>query len=247
MCKRMKRRRAQWLVWLGVLVAMAATARLGIWQLDRAAQKIAIERAWQERAQLAPLPMAALPRDAADLAALLHRHVVVEGRWLSRHTLYLDNRVHAGAAGFVVVTPLLLAPGDAVLVQRGWAPRDAGDRTRVPAMPLADGSARLEARIAIWPSHRLALSPAAESGPIRQNLDSAQLARDLGVALRPLSLQQLSAPEPADALQRDWPVPVQDVWKNQGYALQWFALCALIAGLALWYGWISPRRRGQEG
>ena len=22
------------------------------------------------------------------------------------------------------------------------------------------------------------------------------------------------------------------------------ALCALIAGLALWYGWISPRRRG---
>jgi len=242
----MKRRRAQWLVWLGVLVAMAATARLGVWQLDRAAQKIAIGRAWQERAQLAPLPMAALPRDAADLAAVLHRRIVVEGRWLSRDTWYLDNRVHDGVAGFVVVTPLLLAPGNAVLVQRGWAPRNAADRSRVPAAPLAEGAVRLEARIAIWPSHRLALSTAAEDGPIRQNLDPAQLARDVGAALRPLSLQQLSAPEPADSLQREWPEPVQDEWKNQGYALQWFALCALIAALALWYGWISPRRRGQR-
>jgi surfeit locus 1 family protein len=233
------------LVWLGALVAIAATGRLGLWQLDRAAQKTAIEQAWRERSQLAPLPMDALPRDAADLAAMLHRRVVVEGRWLARHTLYLDNRMWHGAAGFVVVTPLLLAPGDAVLVQRGWAPRDAAERTKVPAAPLDDGAVRIEARIAAWPSPRLALSSAAEAGPIRQNLDAAQMAREAGVGLRPLSLQQLSAPEAADVLQRDWPAPPQDVWKHQGYALQWFALTALIAGLALWYGWISPRRRGQ--
>lgn len=237
----MKRRRAQWLVWLGVLVAMAATARLGIWQLDRAAQKIAIERAWQERAQLAPLPMAALPRDAADLAALLHRRVVVEGRWLSRHTLYLDNRVHDGAAGFVVVTPLLLAPGDAVLVQRGWAPRDRIDRTRVPATNLPSGEVRLEARIAPWPSHRLELA-GIDQGLIRQNLDPAQLAIEVGVPLRPLSLLQLADAGEHDALVREWPAPVQDVWKNQGYAVQWFALSALIAGLALWFRVIRPRR-----
>ena len=241
----MKLRASPALVWLGALVGIAATTRLGLWQLDRAAQKTAIEQAWGERSQLAPLPMHALPRDAADLAATLHRRVVVEGRWLASQTLYLDNRMWHGAAGFVVVTPLLLAPGDAVLVQRGWAPRDAAERTKVPAAPLADGAVRIEARIAAWPSPRLALSSAAEAGPIRQNLDAAQMAREAGVALRPLSLQQLSAPEVADALQRDWPAPPQDVWKHQGYALQWFALTALIAGLALWYGWISPRRRGQ--
>ena len=235
------------LAWLGALVAMAATARLGLWQLDRAAQKQAIERAWRERSQLAPLPMTALPRDASGLATLAHRRIVVEGRWLGRQTLYLDNRTWHGAAGFVVVTPLLLASGDAVLVQRGWAPRDPVDRTHVPAAPLADGPVHIEARIAIWPSPRLMLSSAAEEGPIRQNLDPAQLARDMGLTLRPLSLQQLSAPEVPDALQRDWPEPPQDVWKHQGYALQWFALCALIAGLALWYGWIAPRRRGHQG
>jgi surfeit locus 1 family protein len=238
----MSARLAGWLVWLVVVVAAGATARLGLWQLDRAAQKTALGRAWSERVHLEPLPGTQLPRDAEATAALLHRRIVVEGRWLPRHTLYLDNRTQHGLAGFVVVTPLLIAPGDAVLVLRGWAPRDPADRTRLPAAPLTDAPVRIEARIAIWPSHRLALSSAADDGPIRQNLDPAQLAREMGTNLRPLSLMQLSAPETADALQRDWPEPPQDVWKNQGYALQWFALSALIVGLALWHRWISPRR-----
>lgn len=238
----MSARRAGWLVWLGVVVAVAATARLGLWQLDRAAQKSALGRAWSERGLLEVLPTSQLPRDAEATAALLHRRIVVEGHWMPRHTLYLDNRPQHGVAGFVVVTPLLVATGDAVLVQRGWAPRDPADRTRVPPAPLAEGDVRIEARIATWPSPRLALSSAAEEGPIRQNLDPAQLAREAGIHLRPLSLMQLSAPERPDALQRDWPEPAPDVWKNQGYALQWFALSALIAGLALWHRWISPRR-----
>jgi surfeit locus 1 family protein len=238
----MNARAASWLVWLGAVLAMAATARLGLWQLDRAAQKIAIGQAWRARAQLDPLAGSLLPREPADIATNLHRRIVIEGRWMPGHTLYLDNRTQQGLAGFVVVTPLLIAPGDAVLVLRGWAPRDAADRTHVPAAPLADGNVRLEARIATWPSPRLALSSSPESGPIRQNLDPTQLAHEVGLTLRPLSLLQLSAPEVPDALQREWPEPPQDVWKNQGYALQWFALCALIAGLALWYGWISPRR-----
>lgn len=242
----MKVRPASWLVWLGVLVAMAATARLGLWQLDRAAQKTAIAQTWHARSQLEPLTASELPREPADVAAQLNRRIVVEGSWLPRHTLFLDNRTQHGLAGFVVVTPFLVAPGDAVLVQRGWAPRDAKDRTQVPAIPLADGRVRVEARIASWPSPRLALSSAAEQGPIRQNLDPAQLAREVGTAFRPLSLLQLSAPEVSDPLQRDWAEPPQDVSKHQGYALQWFALCALIAGLAVWYGWISPRRRGQR-
>lgn len=242
----MKIRPADALLWLGALVAIAAAVRLGFWQLDRAAQKTAIEQAWRERSQLAPLPTAALPRDEAAVAAVLDRRILVEGRWLGDRTLYLDNRTQHGAAGFVVVTPLLLAAGDAVLVQRGWAPRDAADRTRVPAAPLSGGVVHLEARVVAWPSPRLALSSAAETGPIRQNLHPAQAARDAGVALRPFSLQQLSAPEVPDGLQRDWPEPPSDVSMHQGYAVQWFAIAALIAGLGLWYGWISPRRRGQR-
>ncbi|MCW5656372.1 MAG: SURF1 family protein [Burkholderiaceae bacterium] len=228
------------LLWLGVLVAVAGTARLGLWQLDRAGQKTRLEQAVNERARLLPLPPAQLAREIEEVEGQLHRRVAIHGRWMAQHTLALDNRPLHGRAGFILVTPLELAPGDAVLVQRGWAPRDPHDRTRLPAVDPSPGVVRVEGRIAPWPSHRLQLG-SAEQGPIRQNLDAAQLAREAGVVFRPLSLLQLDGPG-RDALVREWPVPSQDVWKHHGYALQWFAMSALIAGLAVWYRLIRPRR-----
>jgi len=228
------------LVWLGVVVAAAGTARLGLWQLDRAAQKTRLEQAVSERAQMPPLPARDLAREPAAVEAQLHRRMALNGRWLASHTVALDNRPLHGRAGFIIVTPLLLAPGDAVLVQRGWAPRDSGDRARLPALDTPSGEVRVEGRIAPWPSHRLEL--AAEGGAIRQNLDAAQLARETGVEFRPLSLLQLDGPDARDALVREWPMPTQDVWKHHGYAFQWFAISALIAGLAVWYRLIRPRR-----
>jgi len=229
------------LVWLGVMVGVAGTARLGVWQLDRAAQKTRLEQAVNERAPMPALSGDQLARRPDELGEQLHRRMILTGRWLPQQTVALDNRPLHGRAGFIVVTPLLLAPGDAVLVQRGWAPRDAQDRTRLPALDTPAGDVRIEGRIAPWPSHRLELAPA-EQGPIRQNLDAAQLAREAGAALRPLSLLQLDGPDARDALVREWPVPSQDVWKHHGYALQWFALSALIGGLAVWYRLIRPRR-----
>jgi len=228
-------------VWLGVAMAVAATARLGVWQLDRAAQKTRLEQSVNESAQMPLLAGDRLAREPQAVVAQLHRRVAVTGRWLAPYTVALDNRPLHGRAGFIIVTPLLLAPGDAVLVQRGWAPRDAQDRARLPAFDTPSGEVRVEGRIAPWPSHRLELA-AAEAGPMRQNLDAAQLAREASVALRPLSLLQLNGPDARDALVREWPVPSLDVWKHHGYALQWFALSALIAGLAVWYRLIRPRR-----
>ena len=235
----MTSRPAGWLVWLGVVVGVAATARLGVWQLDRAAQKTALHASWSARAQLPTLPATELARDPAAVEPQLHRRIVLQGRWAGEHTLFLDNRTRDGVAGLVVVTPLLIGPGgDAVLVQRGWLPSDPADRTRVPAVASPGGTVTIDARIAPWPLARLALS-SVEEGPIRQNLDPAQLARDTKLALRPLSLLQLSD---GNAMRRDWPEPPTDVAKHQGYALQWFAMSALIAGLALWHGFIRPRR-----
>ena len=230
------------LVWLGAIVAVAGTARLGLWQLDRAAQKTRLEQAVNERAQLPPLAAGELARrpDAAD--AQLHRRTALTGRWMPQYTVALDNRPLHGRAGLVIVTPLELAPGDAVLVQRGWVPRDPQERTRLPVLDTPPGDVRVQGRIAPWPSHRFELAAAAEQGPIRQNLDAAQVAREAGAALRPLSLLQLDGPDARDALVREWPVPSQDVWKHHGYALQWFALSALIGGLAVWYRLIRPRR-----
>jgi len=58
----MTARPAGWLVWVAAVVAIGATARLGVWQLDRAAQKTALHTAWSERAQLPALQAAELAR-----------------------------------------------------------------------------------------------------------------------------------------------------------------------------------------
>ena len=231
------------IVALATLAAVAGTARLGVWQLDRAAGKQALQHAIEQRQAMPPLPAQALASDPAAAAAQTHRSIQVRGRWLPEATVFLENRQWAGRPGFLVLTPLELADGSAVVVQRGWLPRDAGDRTRVDAPALPSGEVAVTARIAPPPSRLLEFDGAGQ-GAIRQNLDLDAYAGELRRTLRPLSLLQLDGSTvSADGLVRDWPRPASGVHKHYGYAFQWFALSALLVGLYVWFQLIRPRRR----
>lgn len=234
----MNDRGRRWVVLAAALAGVLLTARLGVWQLDRAAQKKAIAAAVAARAQAGEVDTAGLARDEATAALQHWKPVQLQGRWLGERTVFLDNRQMGGRPGFFVVTPLLLAPGDAVLVQRGWVPRDAGQRTRLPAVPTPSGTVQVSGRIAPPPSRLFAFAPDAP-GAIRQNLDLDAFSKEIGIPLRPLSVQQ--GPGPQDGLQRDWPQPAVDVSKHYGYAFQWFALATLIAGLYVWFQLLRPR------
>lgn len=230
-------------VLLAALAVGLSTARLGVWQLDRAAQKLALQTAIEAQATAPELPPAALPTTPGEAELLRFRRITLRGEWLAEHTVYLDNRQMKGRPGFFVLTPLKLPGGDAVLVQRGWLPRHAADRTRIAPYDTPRGEVAVEGRIAPWPS-RLASLGSEASGPIRQNLDLADYAVQTQRALRPLSITELPQPAVAgDGLLRDWPMPAVDVAKHYGYAAQWFALCALTAGLYVWFQLIRPRRR----
>ena len=224
------------------LAAAALTARLGWWQLDRAAQKLATAAALEERQRLPTLAQLELARDAAAVPAQLHRRVVLQGRWLAPRTVYLDNRPMDGRTGFLAVTPLQLDDGTAVLVQRGWFPRDMAERARIVAPPPAAGLVRVQGRIAPGPSRVYALGTDA-SGAIRQNLGVEAYARETALSLRPLALLQEDGPDTApDGLLRHWPPPAADVQKHYGYAFQWFALSTLVLVLYAWFQIIRPRR-----
>lgn len=231
------------IVLLAALALAAATARLGVWQLDRAAQKTTLQAAIDSRRDMAPLATAELARTTEEAPSQHHRRIEIEGIWLRDFTVYLDNRQMLGRPGFFVVTPLLLPDGTAVLVQRGWQARDAMERTRVvePATPA--GTVHVSGRIAPPPA-RLYEFDGAASGAIRQNLDLAAFGREFRLNLRPVSLLQLDTSTPtADGLRREWLQPAADVHKHYGYAFQWFALCALTIGLYVWFQLLRPRRR----
>ena len=244
----MSARRRIVVVWLVALAVMALAARLGLWQLDRAAQKTALHEARQQRARAPTLGALDLPATPAQAHAAEHRRVEVPGRWLPAQTLYLDNRVLDSRAGFFVLTPLALDDGRVLLVQRGWWPRDARDRTRIAAPPPPAGSVRVHGRVALAPARLLELAAEA-SGPIRQNLDLDAYARQTRLPLLPWVLVQLDdAAQPVgDGLSRQWPEPAADVHKNIGYAVQWFALALLVAGLLLWFQVWRPRRLRRRG
>ncbi|HEU5282957.1 MAG TPA: SURF1 family protein, partial [Burkholderiales bacterium] len=105
------------------LVALAAaggvivTAWLGNWQLDRAAEKLAL----QQRMDLAQhQPALHLPSEPVAADTLLYQRVEARGEFRPELTILLDNRVHEGVVGYEVITPLRLAHSDLhVLVNRG--------------------------------------------------------------------------------------------------------------------------------
>ena len=228
-------------VLFAAVAGVALTARLGTWQLDRAAQKVAMQQSLEQRHAMPELPASGLAGTRDEAAAQHHRRVRLQGQWMAAHTVFLDNRQMNGHPGFFVVTPLWLPDQQrAVLVQRGWAPRDFRERGRLPVLPEAKGTVTVAGRIAPPPA-RLYQMPGEDRGAIRQNLDLHAFEKEAGVRLAPVSVVQDGTPDPDDGLLRHWPRPAVDVHKHYGYAFQWFALCALMAGLYVWFQVLRPR------
>lgn len=239
---------------IAAVVALAATASLGRWQLSRAAQKEALQAdiaLQQGRPPLDQQAFLALTRPGE----VLHRPVRLRGLWLAAQTVYLDNRQMHGVPGFYVVTPFAIEGSEqAVMVQRGWIQRNFEDRARLQPVDTPAGLVELEARIEPPPSHLFELAkpplPAAAQGgvgssPIRQNLDLEGFRAESGLPLRTdLSLQQSG--KASEGLQRDWPAAALGIEKHYGYAFQWFGLAALVTILYVWFQIVVPLRRARR-
>ena len=88
-----------------MLVGVAVTVRLGFWQLSRADEKEARHRLIVAQQAAPVLSTAELLRHPSQFKQL-HQRVALEGQWLPQYTVYLENRVMNGQAGFYVLTPL---------------------------------------------------------------------------------------------------------------------------------------------
>lgn len=210
---------------------------LGVWQLDRAAQKEALQAAMQAQAGKPPLDnvqvMVLAGQGRMHERGVLYHPVRLSGRWLSDQTVYLDNRQMEAKVGFFVLTPLRLEPqGQVVMVQRGWVPRNFQQREQVPEVQTPAGLVLVEGDIALAPS-KLYAPGAPGEGPIRQNLDLDQYRIETGLPIEAFTVRE-SGP-PSQGMRRQWPVINFGIEKHYGYAFQWFALSLLIAGLYLWF------------
>src|SRR5690606_4149781 len=95
----------------------------------------------------APLVLSAASRPADFLP---WRAATAQGQWLPQYTLLLENRNLDGRPGYWVATPLQLDAaygGPAVLVLRGWVPRDMHARGVLPAIPAEPGTVLVQGEL----------------------------------------------------------------------------------------------------
>lgn len=230
---------------IATVLVVALGIQLGNWQQRRAAQKLVMQTQLAQGQSAAPLRL-----DGAAVAAeaVEFRRVQLQGEFVRNWPLYLDNRPYQGRAGFYVLMPFKLAgTGMHVLVMRGWVPRDAAQRERLPQVATPAGSVTLDGIARLNAGHVMELGSAAAltPGAIVSNVDPLQLAKDSGLTMQPFVVEQSAAAQPGgddSTLVRDWPAPALGVEKNQGYAVQWYALSAM----ALVFFVVNGFRRGKK-
>ncbi|MHC2433797.1 cytochrome oxidase assembly protein ShyY1 [Bradyrhizobium sp. USDA 4451] len=127
------------LLTLGMLGVVLLSA-LGVWQIERRTWKLAlIERVEQRMhaAAVAPPPPSSWP--AVTAASDEYRRVTVRGTFLNADET-LVQAVTAEGPGFWVLTPLQMADGTTVLVNRGFVPPEKRDpATRRDGAPQGPG------------------------------------------------------------------------------------------------------------
>lgn len=212
---------------LAAVAGVVLTAYLGSWQLDRAATKQALQAQADSARRQPPVRI----RDAAAVPETLAlRRVEAEGEFRPELTVLLDNRVQDGVVGYEVLTPLRVGAQMHVLVNRGWI-RAGATRAELPVPRTPAGPVRVEGLATAPTGHYVELSSETVSGQVWQNLDLDRYAARSGLVLQPVVIQQTNDLD--DGLVRAWRRPDSGVDKHRAYALQWFAMSALIVILYL--------------
>lgn len=216
--------RFRWVPFVAAVLLAALGISLGNWQSRRADYKLGLQQQIVERGNEAPLMAETIALGARPPE---FRRIVADGEFIADWPIYLENRPLDGRAGFYLLMPFRLASsGNVVLVMRGWFPRNAQDRTRIPDIAVPTGRLRLEGRVRADAGRVMQLGDAAKPAPraLLQNIEPGQFAAASGLPAHAFIIEQTS--DTGDGLRRDWPQPSFGIDTHRGYAFQWYSLAA---------------------
>ncbi len=205
---------------------------LGIWQLNRADQKRVIDQRIHNAEQRAPLDLNQyISKNSKRVTHAAYRKTAITGHYDNK-TFLLDNRTFQGKAGFHVLTPYLFIDKhhkkQAVLVNRGWIPYQ-GSRTNIPDIQLKKTSPVILGRIKTL-GKSIVLNNSQESSQfprIIQSISMEKLSHILHYTLLPMVIELDESQE--NGFIRDWKPYYGSVDRHIAYAVQWFAMAAVLA------------------
>jgi surfeit locus 1 family protein len=229
-----------------VLLIAAVCIRLGFWQLERQAERDALNAVLASALEQPPLDLRGETLKAVrdDPASYLYRQVRVEGVYAPDREVVLRGRALGGNPGVNLVTPLeIQGETVSVLVNRGWVP--SPDASTVDPRPHVEPGFRsvlgiLQPLASGVESREVVLEVAGRPVRTLQRLDGADPRLVEARQLLPLVVQQLSEGAPdgesaaAGGSPARLPPPVIDRGPHLGYAVQWFSFAAIaILGFGL--------------
>lgn len=242
-----ERSRPGWVLTLATLVLLGLLLNLGFWQLDRAAEKRAMLAAHEERMNLSPIALTRL--ELSDTESR-YRPVVSHGVYDDNRQILLDNQISRGQPGYHVYTPFLPHGADtATLVNRGWVSWGES-RARLPDIRIDEPTVTLSGRIdqPANPGIRLGDALAHPDWPkVMPYIDYMQLSEALGYPLEPAII--LLDPDQPQGFRREWRLDFGGFGpeRHVGYAVQWFALSAVLLVLYGLFGWRRDRGTDRRG
>ena len=226
---------------LSALLVILVGCGAGIWQLNRADQKIRLGQSLVAKLQM---PVLNANADGLTLEQAAERRILVRGRFIQDEAIWLDNRPRpmpeggtggAGQSGFYLMMPLKLDGQEAVLwVNPGWAPRNNENRVELPPIKTANDEVTIEGIAFSHPGRVYELGQKGDTKVrprIVQNFDLTLEAQSHGWKQLPFILREADSSK-KDGLVRNWPSPTNGVDRHYAYAFQWFALA--LAGFLFW-------------
>ncbi|KKK05558.1 SURF1 family protein [Micromonospora sp. HK10] len=238
----------RWLGYLALtLVAAAVMVFLGNWQLDRYRARTAVNERIDAGATMSPAPLRdALPAPSggpggtgpAPVERVTWTKVTATGRYDTANVVLVRGRTVDNEVGFEVLTPLVLADGTAVLVDRGWIPVAPGAgataQPSVPAVPAGDVT--VTGRVV--PSENGGTVGRRDGKLETRRISVTRIAKQLPYPVAGgyvLLDEQTPAADPAF---RAVPIGHTNNWQNFGYVVQWWIFAAMsLVG----YGWVARR------
>lgn len=214
----------------------AAFARLGLWQLDRAAEKVEAQDALVVESSLNAEPIEDIPTGHLHRAnpELQNRHVSLRGEFVNDRSILLLAEFFQGMIGFGVVTPFRLESTDQlILVNRGWTTGILPPDTPPDLRPVS-GSVEITGQIYVPPENERVLASQIDASvwPLRmRSLEFDVITDIIGEPLFPFEIRLTEGQD--GVLVRHWPAVNADVNQNLSYAVQWFSFALLVLFLSL--------------
>ena len=207
------------------LVVAGVCVRLGFWQLQRLHDRRVFNAAIEAGMNAPPVPVETVlpPGSSPDGSIAAFRRVSATGTLDTAHEVILYGRsLSNDQPGNHVLTPLLLADGTAVIVDRGWVPLSMA----IPPVAEAAPPGGTVTVVGV-----LYASEASSHGPpvttLRQ-VDLPRLGAQLPYPIAPLYVKlQTQQPAQSGSLPTPEPPPPLDEGPHLNYAFQWFSFATM--------------------